>query len=87
MYAWSSTACLSCLLITSALQVWVLLFGVGTRDTEGIYSLRAMSRETGVPQDTIIAFEDAEDAERCGAHLPACNVPAIFAGLGGAWSA
>ena len=42
----------------------MLLFGVGTRDTEGIYSLRAMSRETGVPQDTIIAFEDAEDAER-----------------------
>ena len=48
----------------TAPQVWVLLFGVGTRDTEGIYSLRAMSRETGVPQDTIIAFEDAEDAER-----------------------
>lgn len=52
-------------------QVWVLLFGVGTRETEGIYSLRAMSRETGVPQDTIIAFEDAEDAERYAGLLEA----------------
>ena len=46
-------------------QVFVLLFGVGEAETEGIYSLRAMSREEGLPQDTIVAFEDLEDAERC----------------------
>ncbi|BDA46441.1 hypothetical protein COCOBI_08-5340 [Coccomyxa sp. Obi] len=45
-------------------QVFVLLFGVGEAETEGIYSLRAMSREEGLPQDTIVAFEDLEDAER-----------------------
>jgi hypothetical protein len=45
--------------------VFVLLFGVGEAETEGIYSLRAMSREEGLPQDTIVAFEDLEDAERC----------------------
>jgi hypothetical protein len=43
----------------------VLLFGVGEAETEGIYSLRAMSRDDGLPQDTIVAFEDPEDAERC----------------------
>lgn len=47
-----------------AMQVFVLLFGVGEAETEGIYSLRAMSREEGLPQDTIVAFEDLEDAER-----------------------
>ena len=46
-------------------QVYVLLFGVGEAETEGIYSLRAMSREEGLPQDTIVAFQDLEDAERC----------------------
>jgi len=46
-------------------QVFVLLFGVGEAETEGIYSLRAMSRDEGLPQDTIVAFEDLEDAERC----------------------
>ncbi len=51
----------SCILV----QVFVLLFGVGEAETEGIYSLRAMSREEGLPQDTIVAFEDLEDAERC----------------------
>lgn len=45
--------------------MFVLLFGVGEAETEGIYSLRAMSREEGLPQDTIVAFEDLEDAERC----------------------
>lgn len=46
-------------------QVFVILFGVGSAETEGIYSLRAMSRDDGVPQDTIIAFEFEDDATRC----------------------
>ena len=58
-------------------QVWVLLFGVGQRDTEGIYSLRAMSGDTGVLQDTIIAFEDAEDAERSAASQGCSNSVAV----------
>ncbi len=45
-------------------QVYVILFGVGSTDTEGIYSLRVMSREERLPQDTIIAFSTKEDAER-----------------------
>ncbi len=52
--------------VDCAWQVFVLLFGVGQEQTEGIYSLRAMRRDTGLPQDTIIAFEDLEDAQRCG---------------------
>lgn len=46
-------------------QVYVILFGVGSTDTEGIYSLRVMSRDDGLPQDTIIAFSCKEDADRC----------------------
>ena len=46
-------------------QVHVILFGVGDFETEGIYSLRALRREDNLPQDTIIAFEDDDDAERC----------------------
>jgi hypothetical protein len=46
-----------------ATQVFVILFGVGM-ETEGIYSLRAISREDNLPQDTIIAFVDSVDAER-----------------------
>ena len=45
-------------------QVFVILFGVGSAETEGIYSLRGMSREEGLPQDTIIAFEFEDDAMR-----------------------
>ena len=48
----------------AALQVYVILFGVGKSETEGIYSLRAMSRADGTPKDTIVAFEDLEDAQR-----------------------
>jgi hypothetical protein len=44
-------------------EVYVLLFGVGQKDTEGIYSLRAVS-EDGLPTETIIAFEDMDDAVR-----------------------
>ena len=47
------------------MQVHVILFGVGSAETEGIYSLRAMSRDDGVPKDTIIAFESEDDATRC----------------------
>ena len=46
-------------------QVFVILFGVGTSETEGIYSLRALSGDDGLPQDTIIAFECEDDAVRC----------------------
>ena len=49
--------------IVHALQVYVLLFGVGQKDTEGIYSLRAVS-DDGLPTETIIAFENMEDAIR-----------------------
>ena len=45
-------------------QVYVILFGVGERDTEGIYSLRAFG-DDGLPQETIIVFETEEDAQRC----------------------
>jgi hypothetical protein len=44
-------------------EVYVLLFGVGQKDTEGIYSLRAVS-EDGLPTETIIAFEGMDDAVR-----------------------
>jgi hypothetical protein len=39
-----------------AAQVYVILFGVGERDTEGIYSLRAFG-DDGLPIETIIIFE------------------------------
>ena len=47
-----------------ALQVYILLFGVGAFETEGIYSMRAVMNNDGLPIDTIIAFESQEDAER-----------------------
>jgi hypothetical protein len=50
-------------LTTAFTQVYVILFGVGERDTEGIYSLRAFG-EDGLPQETIIVFEAEEDAQR-----------------------
>jgi hypothetical protein len=49
-------------------EVYVLLFGVGQKDTEGIYSLRAVS-DDGLPTETIIAFENMEDAVRWGGGL------------------
>ncbi|KAF8061355.1 DTX44 [Scenedesmus sp. PABB004] len=63
-------------------EVYVLLFGVGQKDTEGIYSLRAVSDE-GLPTETIIAFESMEDAVRYAALLEAtmehcphvCSIP------------
>lgn len=63
-------------------HVFVILFGVGERDTEGIYSLRAFGDE-GVPVETIIAFESEDDAQRYAAlleasmdHVPnVCSIP------------
>lgn len=77
---------------SSLREVYVLLFGVG-QETEGIYSLRALSDE-GLPTETIIAFEAMDDAVRCadtdcgakpavcidctGGLSPLCCVCAIF---------
>lgn len=52
-------------------QVYVILFGVGRTATEGIYSLRALTQEEGLPQDTVVAFESQDDAERYAALLEA----------------
>lgn len=55
-----------CLGSVAVNQVFVMLFGVGQKDTtEGIYSLRAVAAD-GMPTETIIAFESEDDAERCG---------------------
>ncbi|EFJ47747.1 hypothetical protein VOLCADRAFT_91641 [Volvox carteri f. nagariensis] len=51
-------------------QVYVILFGVGERETEGIYSLRAFNTD-GTPQETIIAFECEEEAQRYAGLLEA----------------
>ena len=45
-------------------HIFVILFGVGQADTEGIYSLRAMAKDDGLPVDTIVAFENMDDAQR-----------------------
>mmetsp|Transcript_27819 Transcript_27819/g.66105 ORF Transcript_27819/g.66105 Transcript_27819/m.66105 type:complete len:424 (+) Transcript_27819:411-1682(+) len=50
-------------------EVFVILFGVGEEGHEGIYSLRAVNRDDGLPRDTIIAFEDQADAERYACQL------------------
>ncbi len=51
-------------------HVHVILFGVGQPNSiEGIYSVKGISN--GQPMDTIIAFEDAVDAERYAALLEA----------------
>ncbi|KAK9838318.1 hypothetical protein WJX81_004326 [Elliptochloris bilobata] len=55
-------------------NVHVILFGVGDFETEGIYSLRALRREDNLPQDTIIAFEDDDDAVRYAGLLEATMV-------------
>lgn len=63
-------------------QVYVILFGVGQKDTEGIYSLRAFN-DDGLPQETIIVFEAEDDAARYAGlleatmeHIPAvCSIP------------
>lgn len=50
-------------------QIHVILFGIGEGEPEGIYSLRAMPGADQLPQETIIAFEDAEDAQRYASRL------------------
>ncbi|GIM12826.1 hypothetical protein Vretimale_16056 [Volvox reticuliferus] len=65
-------------------QVFVILFGVGERETEGIYSLRAFSND-GSPHETIIAFECEEEAQRYAGLLEAsmdhkphvCSIPPL----------
>ena len=52
-------------------QIHVILFGVGEGEPEGIYSLRAMPAADSLPQETIIAFESAEDAQRYASRLEA----------------
>lgn len=52
-------------------QIHVILFGIGEGEPEGIYSLRAMPGADQLPQETIIAFEDAEDAQRYASRLEA----------------
>eukprot|EP00887_Chlorella_sp_A99_P002858 scaffold6.g2858.t1 len=52
-------------------QLFVLLFGVGQADTEGIYSLRSMPKDDGLPLDTIVAFECDDDAQRYACLLEA----------------
>lgn len=46
------------------IKVYVILFGVGETATEGIYSLRTHSVETGLHVETIVCFETNEDAFR-----------------------
>lgn len=58
-------------LLRCPLQIHVILFGVGEGEPEGIYSLRAMPGADQLPQETIIAFEDAEDAQRYASRLEA----------------
>lgn len=54
--------------------MFVILFGVGKTDTEGVYSLRAVTGNEGLPVDTIIAFESSEDAERFALFHPVVYV-------------
>lgn len=51
----------------------MILFGVGERDTEGIYSLRAFGADA-IPHETIIAFECEEDAQRCAGCPGPCRL-------------
>jgi hypothetical protein len=52
-------------------RCFVILFGVGRAETEGIYSLRALAKEDGLPVDTIVAFEAEDDAQRYSTLLEA----------------
>ncbi|PSC71555.1 hypothetical protein C2E20_5127 [Micractinium conductrix] len=52
-------------------RCFVILFGVGRAETEGIYSLRAVAKDDGLPVDTIVAFEAEDDAMRYATLLEA----------------
>jgi len=52
-------------------EVYVVLFGVGESATEGIYSLRSHSEDTGLYVETIVCFESNEDAFRFAGLLEA----------------
>lgn len=62
--------------------VYVILFGVGEHETEGIYSLRAdyQKDDEGLPVDTVIAFTEEDDATRYSTLLEATMdyVPTVF---------
>ena len=49
-------------------QVYVLMFGVGSAAVEGVHTIRAMDVDHGSASDTVVAFEAHDDAERY-AHL------------------
>lgn len=51
-------------------DIYVILFGVGESEMEGIYSLRATSPD-GVPVDTVVAFADETGAQRYATLLEA----------------
>lgn len=61
-------------------RVFVILFGVGEHQTEGIYSLRAAKDEDSLPQDTVVAFIDEDDALRYATQLEASmdHSPTVF---------
>ena len=64
----------------AAPTVYVILFGVGRADTEGIYSLRAARADNGLPHDTIVAFASEDDASRYAGLLEAAmdgHAPAV----------
>lgn len=56
---------------TERSRCFVILFGVGRAETEGIYSLRAVAKDDGLPVDTIVAFENQDDAQRYATLLEA----------------
>lgn len=58
--------------LNAALQVHVILFGIGEGHPEGCYSLRAQPPGGDqLSQETIVAFQDAEDAQRYAGQLEA----------------
>jgi hypothetical protein len=64
-------------------QCYVILFGMGSEDTEGIYTLRTVeaSDEGDVANvDTVVAFEDEVDAQRFATLLEASlrHQPAVY---------
>ena len=60
------------LTLIAAVQVYVILFGIGEGHPEGCYSLRAQPPGGDqLSQETIVAFQDAGDAQRYAGQLEA----------------
>ena len=57
------------LLERMCLQVYVLLFGVGSAAVEGVHTIRALDVNHGSASDTVVAFEAHDDAERYARQL------------------